>query len=110
LLAVVLDCNPYTWGLRLSTHEQQEQQLSFTKALNDLQIFLNAFMALNPDNSLVVVGAGIKTRSVIAAAVGLDLDRSLAHSRSLRLGLVRYCVKNHRYHKTQEYLIRLVGV
>ncbi|KAJ2453076.1 RNA polymerase II transcription factor B subunit 4 [Coemansia sp. RSA 2336] len=51
LLVVVLDVNASAWT---------QSPLSLDKALQQLIIFINAYLALNPENKLVVLGASHK--------------------------------------------------
>ncbi|KAJ1742568.1 RNA polymerase II transcription factor B subunit 4 [Coemansia sp. RSA 1290] len=51
LLVVVLDVNASAWA---------QSPLSLDKALQQLVIFINAYLALNPENKLVVLGASHK--------------------------------------------------
>jgi transcription initiation factor TFIIH subunit 3 len=55
LLCVILDCNPYSWA-------QHESEISLI--FDQLCIFLNAFLALNHENQLVLIGSSNKKRYI----------------------------------------------
>ena len=54
LLTVVIDSDPVAWGMRA---ERLNDGISFRDVLDDLLIFINAFLLLSGRNRLVVVAA-----------------------------------------------------
>ena len=64
VLAVVIDAHPYSWGARRADASdtsappsQRPLQLQFGDLVDDLAIFLNAFMLLDPKNEPIVIAA-----------------------------------------------------
>ena len=50
LLVIILDTNPYQWA---------KCPLKFSKALESITVFLNAYLALKPQNQLAIIATTV---------------------------------------------------
>lgn len=52
VLVTIIDVNPTVW----SQATESDPSVSFQPVLDQVLVFLNAFLALRPDNKLAVIG------------------------------------------------------
>ncbi|KAJ2079014.1 RNA polymerase II transcription factor B subunit 4 [Coemansia sp. RSA 988] len=77
LLVVVLDVNPSAWA---------QSPLALDKALQQIVIFINAYLALNPENKLVVIGASKrKCQLLYPSDSGVDAAQDIQVYEQFRL-------------------------
>ncbi|PWA02437.1 hypothetical protein BB558_001412 [Smittium angustum] len=50
LLVIIMDCNPFQW---------EKNDISIKEATSQLLVFINAYLALKPENSLAIVGSSV---------------------------------------------------
>lgn len=119
LLVIVLDLNPYEWGKRkLSARQQERHQLTLTEFLNQILIFINAYLLGKHSHKLAIVGTYLNKNAFLYPVASAMIAQPEAKKddkkkKKKKKGegnpnskfVEEYFMKEHQYHQVHEMML-----